>query len=239
MLLNIPVIALTEYKLADRGASIAHIDIHHTLVTIKGDDGKLVGRLRKLNARYVAVTIKRHSHLACDMALDIIGQHLHLAVLLASHRVLIAIGMRIVGIFLQLWAEALKHLHLVEGHIALVEAHPRQHLAVGAKVKGTTIGKLLFVHPVRNTIEHVVELAVLRHLTLAIIKEQLDKKEIIIPDKSHLIAVGREERLLLRAILRQWLNGVIAHSIDVILRSLGVAIDGLGVGLQQYTALVG
>ena len=222
-----------------RGARVADVDVHLVLQAVEGHDGEFVGIVGKLDAGHVAVAIHGHLHGARHAVFDVECQHRHGGVARACHGVFVAVRTGVFVILHALGAQALEFLHVVDRHLALVVAHPGEHGAVGVEVEGAVCGKLLFVHPVGNAIDDFVELAVLRHLALRVAVEQLDEEEVAAAHECHLIAVGREERHLLRASVGEGLEFSRAHVIYIIYGGERSAVDGFRLRLDQDAVLVG
>ena len=67
--------------------------------------------------------------------------------------------------------QPLKHLHLVERHLALVKTHPCQHFAVSTEIEDAAAGKFLLIDPIRDAIKHIVEFSVSGYLALAVVEQ--------------------------------------------------------------------
>ena len=124
-------------------------------------------------------------------------------------------------------------------HLRLVKTDVGQHLAVGAEIEGTAVAELLFVHPVGDAVQHVVELSVGSHLRLAAVEEQFHEVQVIVSHKGYEVAVGREEGYLLGASFAQWRECVVLYRIYVVLGCEGVAVDGGCLCLYENAAFVG
>ena len=111
---------------------------------------------------------------------------------------------------------ALVFLNGINGDLAFIVAHPSQHLAVGRKIEAAVGRKLFFVDPIGNAVEHLIELAVGRHLTFGIVEEQFHQEEVVGSHECDHRAVGREMGHLLRTTVAQALELVVLNVEDVI-----------------------
>ena len=57
--------------------------------------------------------------------------------------------------------------------MALYALHVGNHLAVGTELIAFAHGELLLIHPVGDTVEYLIELAVGSHLRLTVVEHQL------------------------------------------------------------------
>ena len=192
-----------------------------------------------LHAWDVAVGVKRQLQRARLVALDVVGHDLNLRVHLSWHRIFVRVFAGIVAKLLTLRCQALEELHRVLLHLTLVEAHPHQLLRVGCERHGRIIGELLLVHPVRDTIDDLVALTVLRHLALGVVVEQLDEIDVIVAHKGNDIAIGREHGCLLRASFAQRFQLVVLDGEDIIGGGERAAVDTLRLRLDKQSFAVG
>ena len=202
-------------------------------------DTHLRGVAGGLHAGNVAVVVERQLQGARLVTPDVVAEHFHLRVLLARHWILIGIESRIVAILLALRSQALEELHGVLFDLTLVEAHPHQLLGVGGERHGRVVGELLLVHPVGDAVDDLIELAVLRHLALGVVVEQLDEENIVVADEGDDVAVGREHRRLLGTALGERLQLVVLDSIYIIGGSERAAVDALRLRLDEQALAVG
>ena len=213
-------IFLAHSQFALCAARIGHVDVHAVLMAVEGDHSQFGGVARKVYAWHIAVGVEREFECAGYTVLDVEGHHRHITVFGTGHRIFVVVGTGIFVILLTGGISALKLLNAVNGHLALVVAHPGKHLRVARKVERTGCGKLLLVHPVGQAIYHLVKFAVLRHLALGIAKEQLYKEQVVVAHKGYDIAIGREKGHLLRSAVRQGLILLVLHIIYVIFGSV-------------------
>ena len=239
LLLEIFISLFLQSQLADSRERIGHIDTQHVLMAVHRHDGHLRGIARRLDAGDIAISVERHVDLASLMRLDIIAVHTDLRVHLSRHRILIGIVARIFRILTVLGIQSLEDLHGILLHSALVITDPDNLFGICREDHRTVGREFLLVHPVGNTVEHLIELAVGSYLTLCIVIKQLDEPDVIIPDKGYLIAVWRENGCLLRTTVTQRLQLVVPDTIYIIGGSERTAIDGLRLGLYQHPSAIG
>ena len=96
------------------------------------------------------------------------------------------------------------------------------------------MSELLLTHPVWNAVYHLVAPSVLGDLALGIVVEQFYKMDIIVPHKGYHVAVGREERRLLRPSVRQWHHPVVLHLEYIVHRRKRTTVYVLGLCLDKY-----
>ncbi len=190
VLADVGVALIAQQLLADGAPGISQEDVEQVLVTVEGDDGQLVGVAGEEDAGNVAVGIQGHLHLARHLALDVKGVHRHGGVDLARLGVLVGVFARVFGQGIMARSRSGKEGEAVHWHPALVPADEGQHLAVGAELQGAVHGELLLIDPVGDAVEHLVALAVLRHLALAVAVEQLDEEDVVVAHEGHHRAVG-------------------------------------------------
>ena len=123
--------------------------------------------------------------------------------------------------------------------IALVITQPAQHCAVSIESQSGVKAELLLVHPIGNAVDDLIELSVLSDLTLAVVIEQLDQKDVVVSDKGHLLSVGRPHGALLRTAIRERLQLAALQRVDVEHRLVGTAVDRLTLRADEHTAAVG
>ena len=221
LLADIFVHLLFYHLLGDGAQRIDHKDAQTVLMAVQCVHSHLGGLLHSLQTGHIAVLVHRHLQLAHLLALDVIAPHRCRRVAVAGKGILIG-GMRLVA-----------QRQRVFLHLALVVAHPYQLLAIGGKHHRVAVTELLFVHPVGNAVDDLVLLAVLRHLHLGIVIQQLHQEDVVVTHKGNLLTVGREQRRLLLAVLRQGHRPVVSDIIYIIGGGERVAIDGLALCLQQ------
>ncbi|CCY93473.1 uncharacterized protein BN461_00916 [Bacteroides sp. CAG:1076] len=194
-------------------------------MAVQCHDGKFFRVGRKLDARDISVGIQRQIHLAGNVTLDVVRVYGNLRVDFSCLRVLIFVHSRISGILALFGRHTLVPREAVHRHLTLVEADIRNHLAVGTEVERTVERKLFLVHPVGNTVQHLIIFAILGDLRFTVAKQQLDQKNIVVADESHLKSVGREKRHLLRSVFRKRFHLVVSYIKDVIFGSKRMAVD--------------
>ena len=170
-------------------------------MAVHGIDSHLGGIAGHLQTRHIAVGIQRQLQLALLATADVKTPDAHLGVLLAGNGIFIGVKAWICCILLLLRFQPFEEWHGILTHLRLVKTHPDELLAVCRKHHGIVMAKLLLVDPIRNTIDNLILLAILRHGNLCIVVKQLDQEDVIIPDKSYLQAVRREKGCLLGAIV--------------------------------------
>ena len=207
-------------------------------MTVHGHHGHLRRITRCLDTGNIAVSIEWHIDLASLMRLDIIAMYTDLRVHLAGHRILIGIVPGIFGILTALRIQSLEYLHRILLHSTLIVADPDNLPGISREHHRAVGREFFFIHPVRDTVDYLIELTVCGHLTLRIVIQQLHKPDIIIPDKSYLITIGRKYRCLLWTAITQQLQLVVPDTIYIIGGSERTAIDGLRLGLNQHPAAI-
>ena len=224
---------------AFRGARVGDVDVQLVLVAVLGEHEQFFGMVGKLDAGDIAVRVERQLHVAYLAALDVEALHLHRAVLLSCHGVLVAVAPGVVGILGLALVHAIVERERVFGHLAFIVAYPGKHGGIRVEVEGTAEGELLLVHPVGLAVDYLVELAVGGHLALAVVEQQFHQEQVAFAHKGHHVAVGAPQGHFLRTARGE--HGQVArlHVVDVVFGGEAVAVDGSGLGLQQDAALVG
>ena len=207
-------------------------------MAVECEDGDLRRIAGGLDTGDIAVSIQRQFNASRLMRLDVKTVHADLRIHLARHRILIRIESRIFHKFRFFRIHTLKQLQGVLLHVRLVVANPDDLLRVGREHHRRVCGELLLIHPVGYAVEHLVALAVLRHLTLRIVVEQLHQEDVIVSDERDLIAVGREDWRLLRTAVTQRLQFIIPDVIDIIDSRERTTVDGFCLCLYKNTATV-
>ena len=208
-------------------------------MTVQGHDGQFFRIGSKLDARDVAVCIKRKVHLAGYASLDVESMHAHLRIHFACLRILVFIKSRICLIFTPFGSHTLVPREAEHRHFALVEADVSQHLAVGTEVEGTVEAELFFIHPVRNTVQYLVVLSVLGHLRFTVAEEQLYQEDVVVAYEGNLEAVGRELRHLLRTVFRQRSQPVVLDIENIIFGRKRAPVNRFRLCLNQNLLFVG
>ena len=171
-----------------------------TVHCVDDDARRVVGRL---DARHISIGIQWHLQTIDLVRLDVVAPCRHNAVVVSSLRILVRVVAGIVGILLLLRSQTLVHLQRVGLDLRLVVAQPAQHSAVGIEGKCIVEAKLLLVHPVGQTVDNLVKLAVLCNLYLGIVVQQLHEEYVVVANESHLQSVLRPCRYLLRTSIAQ------------------------------------
>ena len=190
VLLDIFLNLVLNDHLTDRRQRVAHIHLQQVLMTIHRHDSHLRRVIRWQQARNIAIGIKRQVKRTRLVRLDVIRQYLHFRVLHTSQGVFIGIVARVVTVLLLLWCQSFEQLHGILRHSGLIVTYPNDLLGVGREDHRRIGGELLLIDPIRNAIDNLIALAILRHLTLGIVVEQLDEVNIVVTNKGYLIAIG-------------------------------------------------
>ena len=159
-------------------------------MTVQGRDGQYVRIVGEVDAWNIAVHVKRKIHLTSHFTLDVEGMNGHFRVVDSRHRILVLISSRINGILVEGRLQTLVPWEGIHRYLTFVEADVGQHASVGIEVESTVETEFFFVHPVRNTVEHFIELAVLGYLRFAIAKKKLYEVDIVVAHESNLVAIG-------------------------------------------------
>ena len=107
--------------------------------------------------------------------------------------------------------------------------------AICRKDHHAVVAELLFVHPVRNAINHLVAFAVGGNLLFLGMIQLTDQKDVIVADEGHLLSVGREQRRLLWSVSRERHHPMVADRIEVKHCRKRMAVDALRFRLNQDT----
>ena len=233
LLLHILVHLVLDNHRAHRRQRVAHPHLQVVLMAVHGEHQHLCRVARRLQSRDVAVLLQRQLQLARLVTLDVVRQDADLRVLLARHGILVGVVARIVLELRTLRRQSLEQLHRILRHVRLVVANPYNLLRVRREHHRRVRRELLLVHPVGNAVDDGVPLAVLRHLTLRVVVEQLHQVDVIVAHEGNLRAVRREHRRLLRSVLRQRLQLVVLNAINIIGGGERVAVDALRLRLDQ------
>ena len=207
-------------------------------MAVHGINHNLVGVRRRQNTRHITICIQRNSQFLCAVALDVIAPRRHYRVRLTGLGVLIRIASRIDSIFLLFGFESFEQLQGILLYCRLVIAYPAQHRTIGIEGECRVETELLFVHPVGNAVNDLIELTVLCHLALTVIVQQLHKIDVVVAYKGHLQTVGRPYRALLRTAVGQTLELAALDGINVKVGFVGTTIDALAVGTDQHLGAV-
>ena len=192
-----------------------------------------------LDARHVSVGVERHLKLRNLVRLDVVAPSRHETVVLARLGVLVLVVAGVDVVLHLLGLQALVHLQRVGLHTLLVIAQPANHSAVGVERERTVEAELLLVHPVGQAVDNLVALAVLRHLNLCVVIEQLHEEDIIVAHERHLQSVVRPHRHLLLVAVRKARQLVRSDGVYVVRSAERAAVDALSLGLYEHTCAVG
>jgi len=237
--LDVLVGFIAHYEFAEGAARITEVQIEAVLMTVQGRDGQYVRIISEMDTWNIAVHIERKIHLTSHSALDVESMDGHFRVVDSRHRILVFISSRIDRVFVKRGLQALVPREGIHRYLAFVEADVSQHGSVGTEVEGTVETEFFFVHPVRNTVQDMIELAVLGHLRFAVAEEELHEVDVVVTYESNLVAVRREQRHLLRSTVREWFNSVVAYIEDVIHGGKRTAIDRLRFCLDENLRFIG
>ena len=233
LLLDVFLHLVLDDHRADRRQRVAHIDLQVVLMAVHRQHADLRGVAGRQQAGNVAVLVERQLERTRLVALDVVAEDADLSVHLARHGVLVRVLAGIVAELAALGGQALEHLHRVLAHLALVETHPHQLLGVGGEGHRRVEGELLLVDPVGDAVDHLVALAVLRHLALSIVVEQLHEEDVVVAHEGDDIAVGAPDGRLLRTAIAEGLELVVLDGVNIIGSCERAAIDALRLRLYQ------
>ena len=236
--LHILVHLVLDSELTDGRQRIGHIDPQHILMAIECEDGNLRGITGGLDTRDIAICIQWQLDTPRLVRLDVETVHADLRVHLTRHRILIRIVPGIFSIVRHLRRQPLIQLQGVLLHVRLIIAYPDNLFRVGREHHRRVCGELLLIYPVRDAIEHLVELSVLCHLTLCVVIEQLHQPDIVVSDESDLIAIWRKNWCLLWSAIAQRGKFVVPDVIDIVDGSKRTTIDGLRLRLDEDPSTV-
>ena len=159
------------------GERIDCIEAHVVLMAVHRIDNQTVGVWRCLDAWIIAVGIYRHIERHGLAVLHIIAPEAHLRVVLSCLRIFIGILSRIVVILAMGRMRTFEHLQRISLYVRFVEAYPSDGSSIRIPCKGAVEAEFLFVNPIRNTIDYLVELTVAGNLGFLI---SIGNKEIVI-----------------------------------------------------------
>ena len=159
------------------GERIDCIEAHVVLMAVHRINNQTVGVWRCLDAWIIAVGIYRHIERHGLAVLHIITPEAHLRVVLSCLRIFIGILSRIVVILAMGRMRTFEHLQRISLYVRFVEAYPSDGSSIRIPCKGAVEAELLFVNPIRNTIDHLIELTVAGNLGFLI---SIGNKEIVI-----------------------------------------------------------
>ena len=161
-------------------------------MAIESEDSQFVGLSSELYARNVSVGILRYIEFTSDTALDVETMYRYLGIALTSLWVFILVSTWIELIICHFRACALEVLESKSAHVGFIKTNPCQHLRIGREIVSTIVFKFLFIHPVRLSIDDVIELSIGRDLTLRIVEKQLHEEQVVITDKGNHGTIGGE-----------------------------------------------
>ena len=104
-------------------------------MAIQRNDRQLFRVGSEADAGDVTIAINRHGHCARDAGFNIETLHADVGIFCTGHGIFVVV---IAGVFVELLERgisALVFLDGIDGHFALIVAHPSQHLAVGRKIE--------------------------------------------------------------------------------------------------------
>ena len=151
-------------------------------MAVQADDGQLFRILGPVDARQIDILLLAGIHFQGSAVVHIIYVYRHFGIFLAGFRIFICIVGRVEFVGFQCRALSFKHVHLEFAHFALVKFDIGEGGSVRCPFKGTVEGEFLFIHPVRRSVDDVVELAVRGDLTFRTETEVVDK-EVVVADK--------------------------------------------------------
>ena len=207
---------LLDEKLGYGGARIDSIETELVLMTVHSVHYDAVGIDCRLDARHVSVGIDGHIKAIYLATLDVVTPRCNDAVVLTCLGILVRIESGIVGILRMFGTHTLVHLQRIGLYLRLVVANPAKHGAVGVEGEGAVESEFLLIHPIGNTVDDLIELAVLSHLYLGIVVEQLDKEDVAFANECHLLTVRRPCGHLLRSAVRQTLQFARGDGVDIV-----------------------
>ena len=187
---DIAVHLVADNELADGRERVDHIDGQLVLMAVHGIDGHLGGVAGHDDTGDISVLVEGHLQLPGLSRLDVETVHGDGGVLFARHRIFVAVETGIFGVFLLGRAESLEPLEGKFLHLALVVPYPAYLPAVCCEDHTAVHRELFFVHPVGNAVDDLVAHAILGHLALGIVVEQLHEEDVVVSDESNLLAVG-------------------------------------------------
>ena len=219
-------------------ARIDRIETQLVLMAIHCIDNDACRVVGHLDAGHIAIGINRHLKAIYLVRLYVIAPSRHHAVVVSSLRILVRVFAWIVGILFILRSQTFVHLQRVGLYLRLVVAQPAQHSAVGIEGKSLVEAKLLLVNPVGQSVDNLIELAVLCYLNLGIVVQQFNKEDVVVAYKSHLLSILRPCRNLLRTTIAQRVQSARSDVIDVEYSLVRAAVYALCLGLYKHALAV-
>ena len=208
-------------------------------MAVQGHHRQLCGVAGGDDAGNIAVGIEGNVKLTRHTALEFEGMNGNGGILFAGDGILVRIVGGILVVLVKAGILAFPHLHVVDGDTALVVTDPAKDLRIGSEVEAPCRREFLLVHPVRDTVDDFVALAVLCHLRFCIIEKEFDHKEIVVSGKGYDVSIGREKGRCLRSAFGKGNHDATCHIIDVIDGGVGTAVNLFGLRLDEDFLLVG
>ena len=160
-----------------------------------------VGKLRRLYAWNVTIGIEWQIVGKCLARLQRVSVNGYFRIILASLRILVRIIAWINLVVLKCRLCTFEHLQRIGLNFRFVVTYPAQSLAIGTPSQGIVEPELLFVHPIRQSIDYLVELTVGRYLIFC---RSISYEDIVAAHKCDILSIWWEGRNLLRTTLRQF-----------------------------------
>ena len=205
---------------------------------IESQNEQLLCIVGKEDARHIPVCRDGKLHLANDTTLDVEAMNADNTILRSGYGILVIVRSRVLRVIILFGTQTLVPRKTEHRHFRLVVTNPGDHCIVCVEIESACKRELLFVHPIRLAIDNLVELAVLRDLTLAIVEEKFDEEEVSISNKCHHRAVPAPKGLFLRPAFAEMSEGAVLHIIYIIFSRFAMTVDALRLCLDEDVLLV-
>ena len=185
-------------------------------MAVERDHSQTVWVARELYAWNITVRIYGDGHRSCYAILYIKGFDGNFRVFRTCNRIFVVVCTWVFVVLLESGVRTFEFLDGIDGHFAFIIANPRQHFAVGRESEAAICGELLFVDPIRDAVEYLVEFSVFRNLTLSVIEEELDEEKVVLARKGNHRSVGGENGHLLWAAFAQVGEAIVFNVEDIV-----------------------
>ena len=169
-----------------------------------------VGKLRRLYTWNVTIGIEWQIVGKCLARLQRISVNGYFRVVFASLWILVRIIAGIDFVVLKCRLCTFEHLQRIGLNLRFVVTYPAQSLAVGTPSQGIVESELLFVHPIRQSIDYLVELTVGCYLLFS---RSISYEDIVVAHKYNIFPIWREGRNLLWTTRRQFFQRLVLYII--------------------------
>ena len=160
LLLDILWNLLLNQQRASTRLRIGCIKVQLVLMTVHSIKNNTICIISCFDAWEISISSQRQIILTYSTITEIIWPGCHCRVLLSSLWILITIFTRICIVLIKCWESTLEELQSISPYFALIISYPTQCLTVCTPCQSIAKSKLLFVHPVRKTIDNLIKLTI-------------------------------------------------------------------------------